>query len=405
VPSTNLKIGFDAEDAWSFPTSTVWIKHFDLLLTNGVTSSARRIETRILVKTADINDGGYGVTYRWGSSLTNATLVPSGGLDEEILIDNGGTITTQTWHYPGRTECLLCHRTALVGSPGFALGFNTVQMNKDIDYGSVVSNQLQVLNSAGYFSTSVTGFHTFRALAQPTNTAYSVEHRARSYLQANCRQCHFPPTGVPLVPWDARLFTPLSEAGIVNGDLFDDLGDSNNRVIVPGSTNLSVMHYRISRRGTDQMPPIATSIVDTQGVALIAAWIGELTNHQTYAQWWAQHYGSTNNPNGDGDVDFDGDGNVNELEYLTGTNPTNPVGDAWDYGFAIASGVPQISFERIANRGFDVQYITNLLENGWQSLDVEANEPFFGATDENVVIEDPATNSAQRYYRINVYEP
>ena len=30
---------------WSFPTGTVWIKHFDLELTNGVPSSARRLET------------------------------------------------------------------------------------------------------------------------------------------------------------------------------------------------------------------------------------------------------------------------------------------------------------------------------------------------------------------------
>ena len=396
VPSTNQMISFDAESAWTFPTGTVWVKHFDLLLTNGVTSSARRIETRILVKNGDVN-GGYGVTYRWGQSVTNATLIGDGGLDEDILINNAGSITTQTWHYPSRSECLSCHKT----TPGFALGFNTPQLNKDKDYGSTTTNQIRVFDAACYFTTNVTGFHSLPALAHPTNAAHSVEYRARSYLQANCAQCHFPGPA----NWDARVSTSLSQANIINGSLNNDFGDPANKEVVPGNTTNSMMLTRISTRGSGKMPPLGSNLVDTQGVALITAWIGELTNYQSYAQWWAQHYGSTNNPAGAGTNDFDGDGNVNDLEYLTGTNPTNPVGDAWGYGFSLTSGVPQISFLRVANRGFDVQYITNLLENTWQSLDVEGNEPFFGATDQDVVIDDPATNAAQRYYRINVYEP
>jgi len=398
VPSTNQTMTFDAEGAWSFPTGTVWIKHFDLLLTNGVTSSARRIETRILVKNGDVN-GGYGVTYRWGTSLTNATLVADGGLDEEILIDNGGSMTTQTWHYPGRTECLQCHQL----TPGFALGFNTPQLNKDHNYGSVTTNQLRALNAAGYFNTNVTNFFTLPVLAPATDTAYSVEYRVRSYLQANCAQCHYPGPA----NWDARVTTPLSQAGIVNGTVNNNLGDPANREVVPGSTTNSVMLIRISTRGSLKMPTIGSNLVDTQGVALVTSWIlGTLTNHQTFAQWQVEHFGSTNNPNGAGTFDADGDGNANDLEYLTGTDPTNLVTeDAWSFDMAVTSGMPQISFERVANRGFDVQYITNLLDSAWQSLDVSANAPFFGATDQNVVIDDPATNAAQRYYRVNVYEP
>src|SRR5581483_7930117 len=90
VPNTNLTIGFDATSAWSFPTGTVWIKHFELELTNGSPASAQRLETRLLVKNAD---GIYGVTYRWGNVLTNATLVPEEGMDELFVIrDAGGGI-------------------------------------------------------------------------------------------------------------------------------------------------------------------------------------------------------------------------------------------------------------------------------------------------------------------------
>ena len=93
---------------------------FELELTNGVPQSARRLETRFLVR----NSGGiYGVTYRWDDTQANAFLVPTEGMDEAFLIHDGATIRTQVWHYPARAECSSCHTPRA----GFALGFNTGQ--------------------------------------------------------------------------------------------------------------------------------------------------------------------------------------------------------------------------------------------------------------------------------------
>ena len=72
LPDTNLTIGFTREGNWSSPAGAIWIKNFELQLTNGVPESTRRLETRFIVRNAD---GVYGVTYRW-DSMTNATLVP-----------------------------------------------------------------------------------------------------------------------------------------------------------------------------------------------------------------------------------------------------------------------------------------------------------------------------------------
>jgi hypothetical protein len=67
LPNPLEKITFHREEPWLFPAGTTWIKHFDLQITNGVPSSARRLETRVLVK----NDFGiHGATYRWdGGSI------------------------------------------------------------------------------------------------------------------------------------------------------------------------------------------------------------------------------------------------------------------------------------------------------------------------------------------------
>src|SRR4029453_12798598 len=125
--------------------------------------------------------GVYGVTYRWDESMTNATLVPEEGMDEAIAVSDNGVVRTQTWHYPSRSECLACHTRA----GGLALGFNTPQMNHEMNYAGAVTNQIQALSDAGYFQVPLTGFHTLRALAPANDTTASLDYRVRSYLAAN----------------------------------------------------------------------------------------------------------------------------------------------------------------------------------------------------------------------------
>lgn len=94
VPDTNQFLGLRTNDAWSAPSGTVWMKHFDLELTNGVPASVRRLETRFIVRNSN---GVFGVTYRWDSK-TNAVLVPETGADELITRVVNGVAQTQTWH-------------------------------------------------------------------------------------------------------------------------------------------------------------------------------------------------------------------------------------------------------------------------------------------------------------------
>lgn len=396
VPNTNLTIAFNRTGNWQFPTGTVWIKHFDLELTNGVPSSAKRLETRLLVKNSD---GVYGVTYRWGNSLTNATLVPEEGLDETFTINDGGNLRTQVWHYPSRGECLKCHTP----QAGLALGFNTAQLNRDFDYDGTTDNQIRALNHAGYFSSAVSNLNTLPALANATDPAVSTEYRVRSYLAANCAQCH-QPGGSALGNWDARISNPLSASGIVNGILVNNLGDTNNRVIVPNDPAHSVLLTRISSNGILRMPPLASSLIDTQSVNLVASWItNSLANYQTFAQWQFANFNSTNAPLTGEAEDFDGDGSANYQEYLLGTNPKD-AGNFWSISAANANGFVEIQFEQIANRGFEVQVSTNLFPAVWNPLDVPENRLFFSATNFPASVPD-LIEGESRFYRVRVFEP
>ncbi len=274
VPNTNLTVGFNPNGNWSFPTGTVWIKHFELELTNGVAASRKRLETRFIVRNTN---GIYGITYRWDSA-TNATLVPEAGTNETFVINNGGILQTQIWHYPSRSECLVCHTAA----GGYGLGFRTEQLNRNFTYGSLTTNQLSALSAAGYFSAPVTNDPaTLLALAPATNTSATLEFRARSFLAANCSQCHQPGGGAQQANWDARITTSTANAGLIRGIPVNNFGDTNNFIIAPQSPAHSILFTRSSARDLGslpsiQMPPLDSNLADTQDILLVSNWIASL---------------------------------------------------------------------------------------------------------------------------------
>ncbi len=397
VPKTNHTISFNADSNWLFPTGSVWIKHFELELTNGVPASRKRLETRFIINNTN---GVYGVTYRWDST-TNATLVPEAGLDEAFVINDGGNLKTQVWHYPSRSECLACHTSRA----GYALAFNTAQLNRDFDYSGTVTNQIVALQLAGYFNNTISNRHLLPALAHATNHAVSLEYRIRSYLAANCSQCH-QPGGVPLDTWDARISTATPYNDIINGAVNNDFGNTNNRVIAPGSLANSVLFQRIANMGSAHMPPLATSVVNTQAIALIAAWItNDLPNYVSYESWQSNYFGSTNAPNAAQLADPDGDGAKNYLEYLTATIPTNSA-SGWSISIAASNNNAHVRIPQIANRAFEIQTTTNLFDsNSWSALNNPANAPFYPASNRTATVTEPLQPGNPRYYRARVFEP
>ena len=261
----------NAGGSWTLPDGSVLVQTLALDLVDEAGKPVRkRIETRLLNR----QQGEWtGYSYRWNDGQTDAELVPAagGGADLEVAdpSDPRGR-REQPWRFPSRTECMVCHSRAA----GFILAFTPLQLDRDHDYGGTVDNQLRTLEHIGLFQGPLPKRPKDRPrLVNPYNAGAPLEARARSYLHVNCSICHVNEGGGNS-RMELELTTPLRRTRLIDevpAHARFDIKDP--RLVAPGSPERSVLYRRISRRGSEQMPPLVSNEVDRMAVKLIAEWI------------------------------------------------------------------------------------------------------------------------------------
>jgi uncharacterized repeat protein (TIGR03806 family) len=269
--AANERINFAVNSPWSFPTGTVFVKHFELPINDTNAAIRKRLETRFFAR--GTNGNWYGLTYKWREDESDADLLP-GSLEEAIAITTPTGVRTQVWYYPSRQDCLTCHTP----NAGSVLGTRTSQLNGDFTYptSGVTDNQLRTLNHLSLFNTNLneTNIPAYPKTARLSDPEASLELRVRSYLEANCAHCHRP--NGTRANFDARFETPLSAQGIVAAIPTDSLNIADARIIAPSSPAQSVMHLRMNSLTSIKMPPLAKNMVDAEAVAILTQWINSL---------------------------------------------------------------------------------------------------------------------------------
>jgi len=253
-------IAREADGDFNFPNGTVLMKHFRL--------NNQLVETRLFMRHPDGDWAGY--TYEWNAQRTDATLVQGG---------KTVTVGQQSWIFPSGNDCLTCHTAAA----GFALGLEAAELNRDFRYPSTArtANQLRTLDYITLFTTPLGDPALQPSLPDPFDTSAPLGARARAYLHTNCSQCHRP-GGVAQSSMDLRYATLLSNTSACGAvPQAGDLGiGAAARIIAPGSAASSVLVARMNTRGSNAMPPLASNVVDTAGLALMQQWINGLTTCQ-----------------------------------------------------------------------------------------------------------------------------
>lgn len=268
VPDGTIR--FSPTNEWVFPKGTVFVKTFELPTNETNSAAKRRLETRLLI--CDADGGVYGVTYKWRADNSDADLLNT-NLTEPIAIQTASGIRTQTWYYPSRQDCLSCH----TANAGLVLGVKARQLNRELTFPSGVSdNELRTWSHIGLFDTHLdeASLKNIPTLAAPGDTTRSVQDRARSYLDANCAQCHRPKGTVAY--FDARYNTPLADQQLIDGQVLIDQRIDGSRVIAPNDPWRSILFMRADTTEAFKMPPVARNTIDEQGMKLLRQWIESL---------------------------------------------------------------------------------------------------------------------------------
>jgi len=165
---------------------------------------------------------------------------------------------------------MVCHSRAA----NWVLGLSTLQMNKVHDYGGVKDEQLRTLEHLGVFTVKLAKpLNEYPRLTDPAAAKADLSLRARSYLQANCAQCHIHAGGGNSL-MDLEFTTSKEEAHLFGAKpQHQTFGIADPLLIAPGEPDRSVLLQRVSRRGPNQMPPMATSVVDEEAVRMLREWI------------------------------------------------------------------------------------------------------------------------------------
>lgn len=275
-------------DGYDFPDRTVMVKNFLIDTVIGDPGSRILVETRFMVarKTA-FGTEWHGISYAWRRDQSDADLVdPMEGRDAVLPVTAGGARKGKRWRYPSASDCMQCHTGR--GS----LGFITPQLNRPAK-GDPSVNQLQDLAAKGILKANTLASNPrVKRWAALTDTAASLEVRARSYLAANCSHCHGNGAFAGPIhsfdyfndqmktvfdPKDAYAYGPYIGQPSTGGPTVPQMAYA-------GFPDSSFLIKRMLSRGTfedvnmAQMPPLATYQPDSAAVKVVADWICSLGN-------------------------------------------------------------------------------------------------------------------------------
>ncbi|MGL5095260.1 MAG: PQQ-dependent sugar dehydrogenase, partial [Planctomycetia bacterium] len=228
-------IDYTAGRGWNFPEGSVLVKTFSLDVKAGDATSRRRVETRLMAKTQGEWEG---YSYLWNDEQTDAVLVDKAGADREYSVGDATApdgVRKQVWHYPSRTECMVCHTRAT----NYVLGLCHLQMNRDHDYGGVVDNQLRALEHVGALKMAEADKKRIGdekdKLVNPMDAGQPLEARVKSYLHSNCAVCHVA-AGGGNARMELEFTTPLDKMVVVDvKPQHSDFGIADARIVAPGS--------------------------------------------------------------------------------------------------------------------------------------------------------------------------
>jgi uncharacterized repeat protein (TIGR03806 family) len=240
-----------------FPDGTMLVKTFFYWNDKRDTSRGRRIiETRVLLKSGDSWLAG---TYLWNAEQNEAVLSGSGSRTAVSWIDETGNVRQIRYQVPSARQCASCHRSDREIVP---IGFKTRNLNMDVlraaaanDRAGAPINQLRWLGDNGVIAPVDPA--RFSRLPVWNDAAFTLEERARAYMEVNCAHCH-------------------NASGFCSQSRFrPGYENSLSETEIPRKKKKILDFVRSGR-----MPLLGTTIVHEEGLQLLEAYFKTINNEK-----------------------------------------------------------------------------------------------------------------------------
>ena len=161
---------------------------------------------------------------------------------------------------------MICHTTRA----GSILGFNLPQLNREHAYGKVTGHQLATFAHLGMFAEPLP--EPLPRIANPFDAKENLHDRARAYLHTNCAHCHRRGGG-GTAAFELLYETDLKKTLLIGtAPSQGSFGIHAAENVAAGDPFRSVLYYRMAKLGRGRMPYSGSSLIDTQGLALIHDW-------------------------------------------------------------------------------------------------------------------------------------
>jgi len=244
---------------WKFPVGTRFWKEF----TFTVNAASVRVETRFIHHYGPGDNDWLFIAYQWDPSVASPTAGNTAPVPDGVENANG------TFHdIPPHNQCVFCHGNL----PERILGFSAFELTGNpgnVTMAGLSHEHLLTVAAPNGFS--------------PPGT--SVQQDGLGYLHTNCGGCHnsflnVTPDPVP----SPRMRLLVEQTTVETTDTYTTLcrvptynpDFQGVDRLSPGDDAHSEIIARMSQRGALQMPPLATELVDDDGVAKVAAFIDSL---------------------------------------------------------------------------------------------------------------------------------
>jgi uncharacterized repeat protein (TIGR03806 family) len=222
--------------------------------------------------------GWTGYPYVWNIEQTDAILEIAGDRQKVSWIDKQGKSQKVNYLVPNFNMCKGCHVIDKTFQP---IGPKPRLLNCDNFYDGAHKNQLEKMLELDMID-EMPLFETIPATAEWGSEHYSLNDRARAYLDVNCAHCHNSKGSANT----SGLFLEYHEKDVKKLGVFKPpiaAGRGSGRLdfnIVPGKPDESIFIFRME--STDPgilMPESGRKMVHKEGVILIRDWILSLEDN------------------------------------------------------------------------------------------------------------------------------